>query len=817
MLVPLTWLKKYVPVTIPPRELAHRLTMAGTEVGAVEEIGADWDRDKVLVGRVLKVDRHPNADRLTLPTVDLGDGETATVVCGAPNVAAEQKIAFAREGARLINPRSKQVEELKATKIRGVLSAGMVCSELELGLGEDHEGILVLDEGAPVGMPLVDYLGDAVLDLDVTPNRPDCLSILGVAHEVAAVTGEGVTEPDPAYPEEGPPIEERVKIEISDPKLCPRYTASLVTGLTVGPSPGWLQAALSRAGMRPINNVVDVTNYVMLEYGQPLHAFDFDTIGGGTVIIRKARGGESLATLDDETRKLGPPMLTIADDKNAIALAGVIGGANTGVRDATTSVLVESANFDATNTRRTASALRLSTEASYRFERGIRAELAPLALRRATQLILEVAGGEAASGIVDLYPGRKQPPAVKISRARLKQLLGVDFKMSKVEGVLGSLGFRRSEPEEVASAIKSEKDVMWMEAPYWRSDIAIEDDLVEEVARTIGYDSIPTTMLSTPIPHHEPRPLRDLRERLRDLFAASGMREVISYPLTSRDSAGDLEAAPGDSEPLKVANPMSSEKQYLRTSLRGSVLETLASNRRVSRSEGIRLFEIGRVYLPREEAKDRDLPDEKEMVAGVLSGPRLPVSWVAHQGDMGFFDAKGVLETVLEQIGVSAVYEPAGDASMHPGKTARLVCGGRVIGTVGEVSLTVLKGFGLGEGPVAMFEIDLESLYEVVPDATVRYASRSRFPESERDLALVVDDTVPASTIQSIIDRHKLVIDSSPISVYTGEGVQAGKKSIAFRTVFQSSVSTLTAEQVDRAQDDILRQLEREVGAELRA
>ena len=328
MKVPLSWLRQYVPLSTAPDDLAHRLTMAGVEVDAVEKIGGDWDRDKVVVGRVIRVDRHPNADRLTLPTVDLGDGETMTVVCGAPNVAAGQKIAFAREGAMLFSSRSGKVEPLRAAKIRGEVSRGMVCSALELGLGEDHDGILVLDESAETGTPLIDHLGDSVLDIEVTPNRPDCLAILGVAHETAALTGQVVTEPDASYPEDGPPIDTQVTIEITDPALCYRYTASLVTGVRIGPSPQWMQDALSRAGQRPVNNIVDITNYVMLEYGQPLHAFDFDQVRDRTIIVRPARDGEVLTTLDGQVRTLRPPMLTIADSRDAVGLAGVMGGAN---------------------------------------------------------------------------------------------------------------------------------------------------------------------------------------------------------------------------------------------------------------------------------------------------------------------------------------------------------------------------------------------------------------------------------------------------------------------------------------------------------
>ncbi|MCH8205659.1 MAG: phenylalanine--tRNA ligase subunit beta [Chloroflexi bacterium] len=816
MRVPLSWLKKYVPIVLPPEELAHRLTMAGVEVGQVEQIGGDWDRDKVLVGRVVKVDRHPNADRLTLPTVDLGNDEAMTVVCGAPNVAGGQKIAFAREGARLFSTRSGKVEPLKSARIRGVPSSGMVCSALELGLGEDHEGILVLDDDAPVGTPLADYLGDVVLDIEVTPNRPDCLAILGVAHEAAALTGQTVTEPDLSYPEDGRPIEDQVRVEIADPELCYRYTASLITGVKMGPSPRWMQDALVRAGQRPVNGIVDITNYVMLEYGQPLHAFDFGGVKERTIIVRAARAGEVLVTLDGERRTLGPPMLTIADAEDAVGLAGVMGGANTEMHEGTTSVLLESANFDPVNTRRTASALRLNTEASHRFERSIRAELAPLALRRATQLILEIAGGEAAQGIIDLYPGEKERPAVRISRERIKKVLGVDYEMSEVEGVLSSLGFERSEPEMILDRIDRSDGPLWVTVPYWRSDISIEDDLIEEVARITGYDNIPMTTLSAPIPHHEPQTQRSLREQVRDLLAAAGMQEIISYNLTSLETLKAVQALDDVAEPLRVTNPMSGEQEYLRTSLRGSVLSTLASNRKTIGAGGIRIFEVGRVFLPRDEARERDLPEEREMLAGALSGPRFLPSWRVPTGEMDFFDAKGVLESVFSALGLQVEYEKADDAILHPGKTARLSCGGTAIGVVGEVHPTVRARFDLGQSPVALFEIDIESLATAMSEAGRSYRSTSRFPQSHRDLALIVDQDVPSARIQAIIKAHGLVVGSAPFDVYSGEGVPAGKKSVAYAITFQSTEGTLTSEQVDQAQDSILRQLEREVGASLR-
>ena len=819
MKVPLSWLKQYVPISVPAEELAQRLTMAGIEVGAVEEIGGHWDRDKVVVGHVLKVDRHPNAERLTLPTVDLGGGRTATVVCGAPNVAAGQKIAFAAEGAQLFSPRTGELEKLKPARIRGVMSSGMVCSALELGLGEDHEGIIVLDGEAPTGMPLVDHLGDAILDTEVTPNRPDCLSVLGIAHEVAAIVGERVAEPDHSYAEEGQAIETQISIEIADPDLCYRYTASLVTGLEIGPSPQWLQDTLIKAGQRPINSVVDITNYVMLEYGQPLHAFDLDAVKERTIVVRAALPGEVLITLDGEKRTLDPPMLVIADAHDAVGLAGVMGGADSEIHEGTTSVLLESANFDAINTRRTRSALGINTGASYRFERGIRAELAPLALRRATQLILQLCGGRAAKGIIDLYPGRTEPSAVRISSARIKQVIGAEFDMSKVADILSSLGFEKTDEPQGASGDPPSRDqdrILWMKPPYWRSDISVEDDLVEEVVRSVGYDNIPTTMLSASIPHHEPQPMRALREHLRDTLAAAGMQETISYPLTSLESLGKVEALDLGISPLKIANPMSSELGYLRTSLRGSVLQTLSFNRRTSPGNGIRLFEIGRVYLPGEKDGGANLPDEKEMLVGVLSGPRHQLSWLGQEADMDFFDAKGVLESAFTGIGVDAAYEPSTDPVLHPGRTAQVVSDEKPVGIIGEVHPRILERFDLEGSPVVLFEVDLQLLHQVAPEAPQHYQGASQYPESLRDLALIVDADVPSTKIRAIIEQHKLVVGTTPFDVYSGEGIAQGKKSVAYRISFQSPSVTLTTEQVNRAQQDILRRLQRELSAELR-
>ena len=801
MKIPLSWLKEYVDIKVPVAELAHKLTMAGTEVGEVVTTG-DWVG--CTVGRVTLVEAHPNADRLTLCTVDAGWGEPIRVVCGAPNVAEGQKIAFARVGAELFSSHSGKIETLKAARIRGVVSEGMICSELELGTGDDHTGIVVLPEDAPVGMSLSEYMGDHIFDLDVTPNRPDCLSVLGVAHEVAAITNTTVREPDYSYLEEGQPIETLASVEVADPDLCPRYTASLIEGIKVGPSPRWLQEKLLKAGMRPINNVVDITNYVMLEYNQPLHAFDFDRLKGGRVVVRRARPGEVLVSLDGVERKLSPSMLVIADAEDAIALGGIIGGVQSEMAESTTTVFLESASFNPANNRRTAQTFQLSTEATTRFEKGLRTELPPIALRRATQLIHDIAGGVVAKGIVDIFPAKDQyaAPYLALTAQRLRKVLGVSLDMERVEKVLTSLGFHCQKD--------AEGDLL-AEAPYWRSDIGIEDDLVEEVARIFGYDEIPTTMLSTPIPLHQPQPLRELRERVRDLLVDCGMQEVITYPVISMEDMAKAKVLETGVSPLKLANPMSSQQDHLRTTLRSSLLSTLSANQ-LHEGGPIRVFEVGRTYL----ARDHDLPEERETVAGTVSGARSEAHWLSDTEELGFYDAKGVVDGLLNQLRVPVGYEAVVDPTFHPGKCARIVAGSVPLGTVGEVHPAVMEAFGIERGPVAMFELDLEAILRVTAESSRGYAPVGRFPSAIRDIAVLTDVAVPASQVERIIQKQSLVSRVSLFDVYVGANLPAGKRSLAYHIEFQSPDRTLTAEEVSRALQFVIASLEREVGAELR-
>ena len=800
MRVPLSWLKQYVDIDLPAEELAHRLTMAGIEVGEVEVIGG-WS--EVFVGHVTDVRPHPNADRLRLCVVTTG-AEQLEVVCGAPNVAAGQKICFAKVGANIYNTHTQRHETLEAAKIRGVESQGMICSAVELGLGDDHSGIIVLPDDAPTGTPLDEYLGDTVLDLELTPNRLDCLSVLGVAHEVAALTGKKVREPDASYEEAGAPITEQINISVADPDLCRRYTASLLQGVKIGPSPQWLQDRLTRAGLRPINNVVDVTNFVMLEYNQPLHSFDYDLIKDATIIVRRARPGELLTTLDGVERRLSAENLVIADANDAIGLGGVIGGANSEISDRTVNVLLESATFNGTNNRETAQSMGLRTEATLRFEKGLRPELAPIALRRATGLIHEIAGGTVATGTVDVLSGEgADPPVVPLSSKKIKGILGMDVDLKRVQEILDALGFTWESTGDAELKVT---------VPYWRNDVNIEEDLVEEVVRNIGYDSVPTTMLSSPLPFQQPVPIMGLRDQIKDLLVAAGIQEMINYPLVTLRQLEQVEQLDPARPPLRIANPLSSDREYLRTTLRASLLGNLAANQGHSAGP-FRMFEAGRVFMPR----DGDLPEEWETVAGVLAGLRHEPSWLEDQGLLDFYDAKGVVELVLDRLGVAATYEPVDDPAFHPGRCAVIKASESVLGMVGEVHPAVMDRLGLEQPKVAAFELYLEPIMAALPASQRQFEPLPRYPSATRDLALVMPSDVNAVRVTQLILRHRGVDRAELFDIYAGENIAEGTKSLAFHVYFQAGDRTLTNEEVNRSLEGLLRTLERELNATLRA
>ncbi|MSQ33080.1 MAG: phenylalanine--tRNA ligase subunit beta [Dehalococcoidia bacterium] len=829
MRIPLKWLAEYVNVTLPPEALARRLTLAGLECAAIESFPpgrSDWEN--VFVARVLQVAPHPNADRLRLATVEWGAGEAGrlTVVCGAPNVAAGQKIAFARAGARLIDGHTGRPTALKVARIRGVESAGMVCSERELGLSEEHAGILVLPDDAPVGAPLADYLGDTVLDLEVTANRPDCLSVLGIAREVAALTGQAVREPPASYPEGPEPVERLASVAVEAPDLCPRYCGAVITGVKVGESPAWLQERLKAAGMRSINNVVDVTNYVMLEYGEPLHAFDLERLLDRRIVVRRARPGEALVTIDGGRRPLAPEMLVIADSRVPLALAGVMGGAESEVTEATTELLLEAANFNRASIRRTARALALRSEASLRFEKGLSPELPGPALRRACRLLHELAGGTVARGTIDIYPGREPPRSLRLPRAQIARILGTTIPDEQVERALRGLGFGVEPAPSAAEGGRGERvvgTVGWEVAvPYWRTDIDSYFDLVEELARVVGYDVLPTASLAGPLPAYQPQPMLELKERLRDLLAAAGLQEVITYPLVSRTMLAQG-ASGGEGTPLRAYNPMSPAQEHLRTDLRPSILATIAANE--DRGErGQALFEVGRVYLRR----PRDLPEERETLVAAFAGPRQSreAGWLAQESrhvGTDFYDAKGALEGLLAALHLEASFEPVlspdpvgtEDPLLLPGRSARVSVGGVQVGMVGEVRPEALRACDISAPTVALFSVELAALLPLV-GAGRGYTPLSRYPPVGRDIAILIDKDTPSARVEGIVRAQPLVASVAPFDVYQGEGIPPGKVSLAYHIVYQSSEHSLRDEEVERAQAGILRRLERELGATLR-
>jgi len=804
MKVSLKWLRDYVDIKIAPEELAERLTMSGLEVKGIQTIGGTWDN--VVIGEVIAVNPHPNADRLKLATVDLGTGQI-TVVCGAPNIGLGQRVPFANIGARLIDAHTEEAILLKSAKIRGVVSEGMVCSEKELGISDSHEGILVLSPEAPIGAPLGDYLGDVNFDFDVTPNRPDCLSVIGVAREIAALTGGSLRLPKIHYDETEGPVDSFASVDIVDPDLCPRYCASLITGIKIAPSPSWLRQRLNSCGMRPINNVVDVTNYVMLEYGQPLHAFDYHKLKGGQIIVRRAGNGEAIITLDGSERALNPDILVIADKEEAVAVAGIMGGLYSEVTDKTDTILLESANFNQAAIRRGSSHLQFQSEASIRFDKGLNSELPLLPLKRATQLLLELAGGRAAKGIIDVYPGKPKPKLILLSAQEVKRISGLKVNIDEILKVLRALGFECRESDSGSQISVS--------VPYWRSDVKCSADLVEEVVRIIGYEKIPITRLGSPLPQQESKlspsaRQSNLKEKLRNILTGFGFQEILTYSLVSLEKLQKLSPKleliiP----PLKVANPMTKEQEYLRTSLRAGLLSTLSHNQKFEQA-GVRLFEIGKVFLPR----GKDLPEEKEMLCTVLSGSRAELSWQADKEPLDFFDTKGVVENFLNHLGLKASFDIGDDEILFPGRGANIIVEDDKVGIVGEVHPRVAQAFELSNTN-CLIEIDLEKLLTKITGIK-EYQPIPRFPSVSRDIALVVDEQVSYRTVENIIQSFPLVTQVTLFDLYRGKQIPEGKKSFAIRIVYQSLSHTLTDEEVDQTQEQMLARLHQELGATLR-
>ncbi len=807
MRVPVSWLREYVEFEQPIEEVAHLLTIAGLEVKAIERTGGDWDR--VFVGRVERVEPHPNADRLVLATVDYGRGEL-TVVTGAPNIAEGQKVALALEGAVLDDPYSEtpRRRRLKAGKIRGVRSEGMVCSERELGLGGDHEGILVLDPRTPVGAPLAEVLGDVVLEFDLTPNFAYASSIVGIAREVAAITGGRLRLPEvPPLPMADPGVQVRVAPDAA----LSRYMLQRLDNITVAPAPAYVQERLRACGLRTINNVVDITNYVMLEYGQPLHPFDASRVEGD-VVVRPAHPGERLETLDHQVREMPPGTVMIADEEKAIGIGGIMGGLDSEVSESTTSVLLESATFDAPRIRRSSREMGLRTDASARFERGTDPDLAAVALARAVGLLVHEVGARPVGGPSDWYPAPGLPEPVRLDASEIERQLGVKIPAGEAAKILASLGFGTS----------VEGSTIFAAPPSFRRDVTRPADLVEEVGRIWGYDNIPAELPKGELPAQTADEAALLERTAREWLAGAGLQEVINYDLTSLKVLdafrGVLSSVEGpalwrpEDELLKVLNPLSTEHEYLRPALLPELLQNLAHNLR--HDERVWLFELDRVFVSR---GPRTLPDEPKRLGIVLTGPRRPRSPLVREEGTGVLDLKGIVEGLLRELNVSEYdlcpLEAPGDGALN---ALGLSIGGRCAGFL----------FELGERPLAAADVSARvAAAEIEWDAVLAHASLvrrfrpfSRFPAVRQDIAVLVPDSTPAESVRRVIEgsggRYLRHLDL--VEIYSGDPLPGGTKSLLYRLGFQADDRTLTEDEASRARRGVERALREQLGARIR-
>lgn len=844
MKIPISWLKDFVNLDgIPIEDLAYTMTMAGLEVEEIQYIGLPmpgrgklshaklsgiaWDREKIVVAEIREVMPHPNADRLVL--CRLFDGEKEhSVLTGAPNLFEYKgagalkkplKVAYAKEGAEIYDGHQPgfQKTTLKRAKIRGVESYSMVCSEKELGISEEHEGILFLEGDAKPGTPLADVIGDAVFTVAITPNIARVTSMYGMAREVAALVGRKLKPMLVKVKAEGPAIKGKVKIEISDPELNPRFVLGLIKGIEIKPSPERVQRRLRLAGMRPINNIVDATNYAMLEIGEPLHAFDYDVLlqrAGGkapTISTRTARKGEKLTTLDGIERKLDEFSVLVCDTAGSLSIAGVMGGAETEVTEKTRNVLLEGAAWNFINIRKTLKAQNFSSEAAYRFSRGVHPEMAPRGVSRGLELMRQWSGGVVNEGLVDKYPLPAKPSVVEIGPEDARRWLGVELTAKQIGSLL-----KRTEFE-----VKTKGKKLVVTSPDHRLDIGEgvigRADLMEEVARIYGYEKIAATRMRDEIPPQRENRTLGLEERIRDILARMGLQEIITYRMTTAEQEARRlppGTAPDDKPYIRLLNPISQDRVVMRKSLLASVLEIVERN--VNLRQRIALFEIGPVFHASESGP---LPDEYQRLVLALTGPRGMTNWDgAETAPFDFYDIKGMVDSLLKTMGlIDLGYEPGQHPSFHPGKCAKVMHGERQVAVLGELHPEVQAQYGLEKNPVQIATVNLDVLYELAPE---RFDSNPvpAYPPVLEDLAFVVDEAIPANRVEELIRQTggKLLAELSLFDVYRSEQIGHGKKSLAYQLTYQNPERTLTDDEVAKLRERIVRRLAQELGAQLR-
>ncbi len=792
------WLSEYLDLP-PVEEVARQLTAVGLEVEGIERGGQGLEG--VVAARILSSVEHPDAAKLSVARVDAGSGEPLQIVCGAKNYAVGDVVPLATVGTTL--PNGQRIER---AKLRGIVSSGMLCSAKELGLDDDASGLLLLPRDVAPGTPIARALGldDAILEVNVTPNRPDALSHLGIAREIGAALGREAHLPARPLVEGGSPAGDAVRVRIEAPQACHRYAARVVEGVRIGPSPGWLARRLERCGIRSISNVVDATNFVLLELGHPLHAFDLDRVAGREIVVRLARPGERMTTLDREERALDPGDLVIADRERASALAGVMGGGDSEISPGTTRVLVESAWFAPAGIRRTARRHGLKTEASYRFERGADPEMVLPAAERCAQLVAELAGGIVRAGAVDAVAIPWKPVQVRLRWSRPSRLLGLAVRREETQRILGSLGFAERDATEEGASFR---------VPSFRQDVTREEDLVEEIVRSKGFDAIPETLPRLVVGTPAAPPELEVVRRLREALESSGLCEAVSFSFVA---PADLAAFDPAVRPLLLRNPISAELSAMRTSVLPSLLRLTGGNLR-RRSEDVRLYEIARSYAPALEGAE--LPAvERTQVAGVLLGRRSPVGWATPGDRLDLYDGKEAVGRALSALGIEGErWIPAAPTWAHPRFAARIDDrDGAPLGEMGELHPRVAAAFELPRGVLA-FALDLEALLRaarLVP----RYAEVPRFPAVLRDLAVVVPEGVPAASVLALVRAEPLVEDATLFDVYAGAPIPQGRKNLALALRYRSAERTLTDAEVDAAHARILERLctDPAVAAELR-
>jgi phenylalanyl-tRNA synthetase beta chain len=811
MRISLNWLSEYIPVPFTPEVLSDRLTMLGLEIEAIERIGDAWD--KVVVGEVLEVMPHPNADKLQITKVSIGNNEPLSIVCGAPNVRVGQRVAVATLGADLGGGMV-----IKKAKIRGEASEGMICSERELGVSQNHEGIWELPSDAPIGLPLADALGmrDTILEVGITPNRADCLSHIGIAREIRAITGEQVQMPKVSMAAKGGAIAKQVRVTLPQPELCPRYVAKLVRGVTIASSPDWLKRRLEAVGLRPINNVVDVTNFVLMECGHPLHAFDFDVVENGQIEVRTAGGfADEFVTLDGKSRKMPKDALLITDGKKPLGIAGIMGGENSEIRDTTRNVLIESAYFNPTSIRRTAKQLGLSSDASYRFERGADFNILEYAAERAAQMIVELAGGEVVEGVLDECAILLQNKQMRFRPERANALLGMAIPLSRMMEVFSLLNI---EVQNSAAAAE------WsLKAPSYRIDLEREEDAIEEVARIVGYEDIPTsTFERTPLTGlREPLKLRDFDSLIRTTLLSLGANECVSIPLVSAKNALQFH-----DHPVELINPLNMERDRMRTSIAINLLESARVSERFG-ADGQRLFEIGNVFHYSDTPELLGHVSQSTELGILISGIQEPKS--AYNGEAihaDIFLMKGMVEALLRRLGILEIEFTSENllpvTFIDPAQSLSLTSGKNPIGLIGRVTPEVAKAYDLRKDAwIALF--DHATLYDLtrkLKENPSPVRSLPKYPSVERDIAIVLGDAISAKQVEDTIRaiaRPEILRRIQLFDQFQSKEMRsAHERSLAFHLVFRSDDRTLEEHEVDALMDLIIKRLEGELHARLR-